>query len=85
MVSSLMEDREILSLYSIIVETSENENSVSFSDLANNILEIILKLYLRIRSFSLTKDIVQLHKEKKKVKSLRKTIKKASQKLCLQE
>ncbi|XP_065653674.1 uncharacterized protein LOC136080663 [Hydra vulgaris] len=85
MVSSLMEDRKIISLYSNIVETFENENSVSYSDLANNILENMLKLYLRIRSFSLTKDIVQLHKEKKKVKSLRKTIKKASQKLCLQE
>ncbi|XP_065653296.1 uncharacterized protein LOC136080495 [Hydra vulgaris] len=85
MVSSLMEDRKIISLYSNIVETFENENSVSYSDLANNILENMLKLYFRIRSFSLTKDIVQLHKEKKKVKSLRKTIKKASQKLCLQE
>ncbi|XP_065646260.1 uncharacterized protein LOC136076757 [Hydra vulgaris] len=85
MVSSLMEDRKIISLYSNIVETFENKNSVSYSDLANNILENMLNLYLRIRSFSLTKDIVQLHKEKKKVKSLRKTIKKASQKLCLQE
>jgi hypothetical protein len=86
MVNSLMEDTEIISLYSNIIETFETENFVAFdSDLANNILENMLKLYLRVRSFSLTRDIVQLHKEKKKEKSLHKTIKKASQKLCIQE
>ena len=85
MVTSLMEDREIISLCSNIVETFENESPIVFdNDLANNILENMLKLYLSICSFSLTRDIVQLHKEKKKEKSLRKTIKK-SHKLCLQE
>ena len=87
MVTSLMEDREIISLhsYSNIVETFENESHIVFdNDLANNILENMLKLYLRICSFSLTRDIFQLHKEKKKEKYLRKTIKK-SHKLCLQE
>ena len=85
MVTSLMEDREIISLCSNIVETFENESPIVFdNDLANNILENMLKLYLRICSFSLTRDIVQFHKEKKKEESLRKTIKK-SHKLCLQE
>ena len=66
MVTSLMEDREIISLCSNIVETFENESPIVFdNDLANNILENMLKLYLRICSFSLTR--VQLHKEKKNI------------------
>ena len=49
MVTSLMEDREIISLCSNIVETFENESPIVFdNDLANNILENMLKLYLRI-------------------------------------
>ena len=66
MVTSLMEDREIISLCSNIVETFENESPIVFdNDLANNILENMLKLYLCICSFSLTR--VQLHKEKKNI------------------
>ena len=43
-VTSLMEDREIISLYSNILETFENP-IVFDNDLANNILENMLKLY----------------------------------------
>ena len=41
-----MEDREIISLYSNIVETFENENPIVFdSGLGNNILENALSLH----------------------------------------
>ena len=48
----------------------------------------MLKLYVRVRAFSYAKDVTDKHKselKKKKTKSLRKDIKKASEKLEITE
>ena len=83
----LLKDCEIISAYNAAVECSgitiDNEIKV-------NLLEHMLKLYLRVRAFSYAKDVADKHKselkrKKSTSKSLRKDIKKASEKLEITE
>jgi hypothetical protein len=80
-VYELLQDPDVISFYNCIVDRSD-ENNVD-DELKMNLLEDMLKLYLRVRAFSLTKDIVTKHKQfvkRTKAKGLRKTIKKSTNK-----
>ena len=52
----LLQDTKIISLYKAITGASDT-NDLDY-EVKVNLLESILKLYLRVRSFSLAKDIV---------------------------
>lgn len=78
MVSKLMENSYILcnfnKLRNISAEKVEKE-------IALNLLDHLITLYIRVRTFSLVKDKIELHKiasKKKKTRSLRTEIKKSS-------
>ena len=80
MTECLMTDPEIVSVYNNIIKESETHIDQEITD---NLLEKMLKLYLRVRAFSLAKDIIGKHSaasKAKKAKGLRKTIKKSSDK-----
>lgn len=81
MISNLISNSNILTFYNNIVdETMEKINK----EIALNLLEHILMLYIRARTFSFVKDkkeIFHLEGKKKKLKSLRKSIKEASSSL----
>ena len=82
MAMKLLGDIHIRELYSNILEECpvymlENEE---VCEIAKNILQEIFVLYLRVRSFSYAKDIINKRKLKKtyvKKKSLRKELKQA--------
>ncbi len=80
MVSQLRMETRIVSLYNnLVVDADVGLNS----EVKKNLLENILKLYLRVRAFSYTKDITNQHKcklKKTKAKALRKNIKKSTEK-----
>lgn len=81
MVSTLIKNSYILSNYTTIRDLSTEKVS---KEVALNLLENLIMLYVRVRVFSLVKDNRELHKmeaKKKKLKSLRTEIKKASQSL----
>lgn len=70
-------DSDILSNYQLILCDAE---LVPRSSVSKNVLRCIIELYVRVRSFSFAKDIVQKYKIKKKqnkVKSLRKELSKS--------
>ena len=81
MTEELLQDTKIISLYKAIIgasDTNDLDNEVKV-----NLLENILKLYLRVRSFSFAKDITSHKKQEQrnlkfKTKALRNDIKKAS-------
>jgi len=78
MVSELITHPDILANYSVIYNDTEQEISEEF---ALNLLEHLITLYLRLRSFSYAKDKVQQHKmasKSSKKRSLRTEIKKAT-------
>jgi len=80
MTECLMTDPEIVSVYNNIIKESETHIDQEIPD---NLLEKMLKLYLRVRAFSLAKDITGRHSaasKAKKAKGLRKTIKESSDK-----
>ena len=82
MVSTLIKNSYILSNYTTIRDLSTEKVS---KEVALNLLENIIMLYVRVRVFSLVKDNRELHKmeaKKKRLKSLRTEIKKASQSLA---
>ena len=73
----LMNDADIISMFSAVSDCSDVQNEIK-----ENILQKMLHLYLRVRSFSLAKDITtkqkKLHAQTKaKNKGLRKEIKKS--------
>ena len=76
MTYELLKDAEVVSLYNVIIEGSgllvDNETK-------KNLLENTIKLYIRVRAFSLAKDITTNHKiktqQKKAEGGLRKNIK----------
>ena len=81
MTEELLQDTKIISLYKAIIGTSDT-NGLD-NEVKVNLLENILKLYLRVRSFSFVKDITSHKKQKQrnlkfKTKALRNDIKKAS-------
>ena len=82
MVSTLIKNSYILSNYTTIRDLSTEKVS---KEVALNLLENLIMLYVRVRVFSLVKDNRELHKmeaKKKRLKSLRTEIKKASQSLA---
>ena len=71
--SKLMDNPDIVSLFSVVSDGIDIQNEIK-----DNILEKMLELYLRVRSFSFAKDITS--KQKKlhdKTKGLRKEIKRS--------
>ena len=73
-----MNNPDIVSLFSVVSDGIDIQNEIK-----DNILEKMLELYLRVRSFSLAKDITS--KQKKlhdKNKGLRKEIKKYMEQPC---
>ena len=78
MVSHLLTNIEILANYSIVCNATAEKVE---KEVSSNLLEQMLTLYVRLRSFSYAKDKVQHHKivaKKIKTRSLRTEIKKAS-------
>ena len=75
----LMKVNEVRSIYSALIEISgvKMENEI-----ADNLLEKMLTLYLRVRSFTNAKDITSKHKiksKKSRSKALRKDIKRSTE------
>ena len=86
MISSLMNNTEVVSFFNTLAETGEGDPIEA--ELKYNLLEGMLKLYLRVRAFSLARDITDKHKfsaKKNKAKALRKGIKKGTNKLDVVE
>ena len=78
---SLMQDTEVVSYYNSVVDTSGVENLQD--EEKDNLLQNMLQLYLRVRAFSLARDIVGKHKlasKQKLAKCLRKDIRKSTNK-----
>ena len=80
MTNNLLMNTEVVSLFNTL---SEDSGVAIDSEIKDNLLENMLNLYLRVRSFSYAKDVTNKHKfalKKKKSKALRKDIKKAMDK-----
>ena len=80
MTKSLLMNTKVVSLFNNLIDDS---GVAIDSEIKDNLLENMLNLYLRVRSFSYAKDITNKHKfalKKKKSKALRKDIKKAMNK-----
>lgn len=80
-VSELLQDPDVISFYNCIVDSSDR--NIVHDEVKTNLLENMLNLYVRVRAFSLTKDIVTRHKQaikQTKAKGLRKSIKKSTNK-----
>ena len=76
MTTELLQKYEIISIYDNILENCDAIND----ELSRNALENMIKLYLRVRAFSLTRDLAAKHSSSRKSKSLRSTIKNYSTK-----
>ena len=84
MINNLLMNTEVVSLFNNLIEDS---GVAIDSEVKDNLLENMLSLYLRVRSFSYAKDITNKHKfelKKKKSKALQKDIKKAMDKPSIQ-
>ena len=80
-VSDLLKNPSILCNYNVLRNQAAEKVS---KEVAINLLEHLIMLYIRVRIFSLVKDKSELHKiesKKKKMRSLRTEIKKASSSL----
>ena len=81
MVSDLLKNPSILCNYNVLRNQAAEKVS---KEVEINLLEHLIMLYIRVRIFSLVKDKRELHKiesKKKKMRSLRTEIKKASSSL----
>ena len=81
MVSQLLKNPSVLLNFNKV--RSQSVEKVS-KEIALNLLEHLIMLYIRVRTFSLVKDKIELHKiasKRKKARSLRTEIKKASSSL----
>jgi len=77
-ISRSVHDVEVVSAYSSILSSSE---LIINSSVAKDVLHNIIQLYVKVRSFSLAKGIIQKHKirlKQMKSKALRKDISRAS-------
>ena len=77
---SLMKDKDVISTYSSITENFSKTEGCK--EIKHNLLHELFQLYLRVRAFSLAKDITDKFKLPNKLgkkKSLRKDIKKSSE------
>ena len=78
MTAELLQDVGVLSHFSKICNISSTKVS---KEMSLNLLDQLLKLYIHVRSFSYSKELVNLHKiksKKKRTNSLSKEIKKGS-------
>ena len=78
---SLVQDTEFISYYNSVLDTCGVEN-IDSED-RENLLQNMLQLYIRVRAFSLARDIVGKHRQaskQKRSKALRKNIKKSTDK-----
>ncbi len=85
-VEKCVKDPEIVSHFNTIVE--ESETDCNDKTLLSDLLTSIIKLYVRVRSFSYAKDIIQRYKVKEKLvksKALRKEIQRSSSNPNVQE
>lgn len=83
-VTNCVKDSEVYSIFNTIVESSEL-NCVEDKHFISDLLTSIIKLYVKVRSFSYAKDIIQKFKVKDKsvkdkAKALRKELKRSSEK-----
>ena len=82
--NGLLINTEVVSLFNSLIEDSGVAIDPEVTD---NMLENMLNLYFRVRSFSYAKDVTNKHKfalKKKKNKALRKDIKKAMDKPAIE-
>ena len=78
MVSQLLENPSVLSNFNKVRNQSAEKVS---KEIALNLLDHLITLYIRVRTFSLVKDKREMHKiasKRKKARSLRNEIKKSS-------
>ena len=75
MVEELLQDVELVSIFNGIIESSGNSNDIDV-DVKNNIILTMLKLYLCVRTFSLSRDVIARHRQELKVKKANKGIRK---------
>ena len=76
-----MKDKDVISTYNSILENCFKTEG--YKEIKHSLLLELFQLYLRVRAFSLAKDITvkfNLRNQSKKKKSLRKDIKKSSEK-----
>ena len=81
MIEQLLSDVQVTGVFNGIIDNA----GFAFieQELKNNILLTIFKLFLRIRAYSLSRDIVARHRQEKKIKKVnkkgpRKTLKELS-------
>ena len=77
-ISRSVHDVEVISAYNSMLSNSE---LIVNSSVAKDVLHSIIQLYVKVRSFSFAKDIIQEHKirlKQMKSKALRKDISRAS-------
>ena len=80
LISNLVANSEVISNFNAIIEYS----GLKYVDaeITENLLSTMLKLFLRVRSYSLSRDIIEKHRQKLKIKKakggLRMSLKKSS-------
>ena len=62
MVEELLQDVELVSIFNGIIESSGDSNDIDVN-IKNNILLTMLKLYLRVPTFSLSRDVIARHRQ----------------------
>ena len=75
MIEELFQDVELISIFNTIMESAGKSHTIDV-DVKNNVLITMLKLYLRVRTFSLSPDIIARHRQELKVKKANKGIRK---------
>ena len=75
----LLREVDIISLFDLICDKS-GVNMIQ-PEIKYNVLESMIKLYLRVRSFSLARDITCKQNAERKSKALRKEIKKSMEQM----
>lgn len=73
--NQLLREVDIISLFDLICDTDKSGITMIQPEVKYNVLEGMIKLYLRVRSFSLAKDITSRKNAEKKSKALRREIK----------
>ena len=75
MIEQLFDDVDLVSIFNSIVESSGASKDIDVH-VRNKILISMLKLYLRVRTFSLSRDVIARHRQELKVKRANKGIRK---------
>ena len=75
MIEQLFDDVDLVSIFNSIVESSGASKDIDVH-VKNEILISMLKLYLRVCTFSLSRDVIARHRQELKVKRANKGIRK---------